>query len=228
MSLLQTFWSNEEKKEHIQVSIYLNDETDSFARSYPFFLISFPFSAPLPHHQSKTALACFLSPTSSGWFSMRHSGYLTLHASRATKANFRKHLMCCLQWAEIGKVKRKLAFLLTIFQSAERVKWALVTPKMESRGEAASCARVCLGDCSWGKEGIRKKKGRRKKETSKQRERPRVLQNKKGNWKKVHLGGKKHVGIFSTEGINPTLKGKNSSKVGDEVRWRRLGWHMKA
>lgn len=158
MNLLQTFWSNEEKKEHIQVSICLNDETDSFARSCHFFLISFLFSTPVPHHQSKTALACFLSPTSSGWFSMWHSGYLSLHAGRATKANFRKHLMCYLQWAEIGKVNRKLAFLLTIFQSAERMKWALVTPKTKNRGEAASCARVCLGDCSWRKEGIRRKK----------------------------------------------------------------------
>ena len=51
-----------------------------------------------------------------------------------------------------------------------------------------------------------------------QSKRHRVLQNKKGNWKKVHLGGKKHMGIFSIEGTNPTLQGKNHSKARDEVR----------
>lgn len=68
------------------------------------------------------------------------------------------------------------------------------------------------------KRALEKNKSRREKETSKQRKRHRVLQNKKGNWKKVHLGGKKHIGIFSIEGTNPTLQGKNHSKAGDEMR----------
>lgn len=134
-----------------------NGWNDEIAWSFHFFLISFLFRASLPTTKVGQPLPAFFPPQT-GLFCRQHSGYLTLHASRATKANSGSHLMCYLQRVEIGKVKRKLVFLLTIFWSAERMKWAHVNLRVESRGKAASSAKVCLGDHCWGKEGIGEKK----------------------------------------------------------------------
>lgn len=46
--------------------------------------------------------------------------------------------------------------MLTIFQNAERIKWAYVISKIESRMEVPSCAGACLEDSYQGKEGIKK------------------------------------------------------------------------